>query len=250
MYCAPEIVAGSRYNTGVDVYSYAVTLFECACGGSFARNQFREISRYGAAASGWRPKPTEELVQHHPLVWVLIQECWAPVKSVAKGGGVIVSGLDHDVSERPTFTEIVTRLELMVSSEQLLLVPLTAGEADAARAHHRDSSNEFACYLSHHKQASAAEARLVKPQLEAQLGAQIYFGKCAMLLRRSSLCRTPRAYNPLWLTHPLIASFLPLSHTDTTSDELDDFHGAVNSFQLQFNISNVKTNTNSRMVKF
>jgi len=179
MYCAPEIVHGSRYNTGVDVYSYAVTLFECVCGGSFTRNQFRAISRYGAAASGWRPKPTEELVQHHPLVWVLIQECWAPVNPIAskEGGGGIVSALDHDVSERPAFTEIVTRLELMASSEQLL-VPLTAGEVDAARAHHRDSSNEFACYLSHHKQASAAEARLVKPQLEAQLGAQIYFGKC------------------------------------------------------------------------
>ena len=45
-----------------------------------------------------------------------------------------------------------------------------------ARARHRDSSKAFACFLSHHKQSCAAEARLVKQQLESMLDAKVFLG--------------------------------------------------------------------------
>ena len=50
-------------------------------------------------------------------------------------------------------------------------------EFEAARARHRDSPKRFACFLSHHKQACAAEARLVKQQLESLLDAKVFLGK-------------------------------------------------------------------------
>ena len=56
MYCAPEIFDSGRYNTAVDVYSYAITVFECVCGTGYTRNQFRKVE-YSAACTGWRPKP-------------------------------------------------------------------------------------------------------------------------------------------------------------------------------------------------
>ena len=52
---------------------------------------------------------------------------------------------------------------------------------EVARARHRDSPKGFACFLSHHKQACAAEARLVKQQLESMLHAKVFLGKCAAL---------------------------------------------------------------------
>ena len=50
-------------------------------------------------------------------------------------------------------------------------------ELEAARARHSDSPKSFACFLSHHKQACAAEARLVKQQLESMLDAKVFLGK-------------------------------------------------------------------------
>ena len=48
---------------------------------------------------------------------------------------------------------------------------------EVTRARHRDSPKGFACFLSHHKQACAAEARLVKQQLEFMLDAKVFLGK-------------------------------------------------------------------------
>ena len=53
------------------------------------------------------------------------------------------------------------------------------GKLEAARDRHRDSPKGFACFLSHHKQACAAEARLVKQQLESMLDAKVFLGKCS-----------------------------------------------------------------------
>ena len=50
-------------------------------------------------------------------------------------------------------------------------------EIEAARARHRSSPKGFACFLSHHKLACAAEARLVKQQLESLLDAKVFLGK-------------------------------------------------------------------------
>ena len=53
------------------------------------------------------------------------------------------------------------------------------GKLEAAKSRHRDSPKGFACFLSHHKQACAAQARLVKQQLESMLGARVFLGKCS-----------------------------------------------------------------------
>ena len=50
-------------------------------------------------------------------------------------------------------------------------------EFEAARARHRDSPKGFACFISHHKLTCAAEARLVKQQLEKMLDAKVFIGK-------------------------------------------------------------------------
>ena len=110
MYCAPEVFNGNRYNTGVDVYSFAMTLFECVCG--HVKRQYRKVSPM-AACTGWRPKPTNALVKKHPLVWALIQECWRSEKTEVKGG--LAAILAAEVAKRPTFITIVERLATMRS---------------------------------------------------------------------------------------------------------------------------------------
>ena len=52
-------------------------------------------------------------------------------------------------------------------------------ELAAAKARHHGSPKGFACFLSHHKQACAAEARVVKQQLESMLDAKVFLGKCS-----------------------------------------------------------------------
>ena len=61
-------------------------------------------------------------------------------------------------------------------------------ELEAARDRHRDSPKGFACFLSHHKQACAAEARLVKQQLESMLDARVFLGKCSTVSSYSRTC--------------------------------------------------------------
>lgn len=102
MYCAPEIFDGNRYNTSADVYSFAMTLFECTCGRAETKQQFRQVSRM-AACMGWRPKPANDLAAKHPDVWALIQECWRSEKFEPNITTV----------KRPTFLEITERLESM-----------------------------------------------------------------------------------------------------------------------------------------
>ena len=109
---APEILDGSRYNASVDVYSYAVTVFECACHANYAKNEFRGESRY-AVCTGWRPQPPTALTKKYPLVWDLIQHCWRPENTEVKGA--LVSLLSAHVAKRPTFMDIVERLEAMSS---------------------------------------------------------------------------------------------------------------------------------------
>ena len=68
-----------------------------------------------------------------------------------------------------------TAVEASPSVEGLLFLPT---ELKAARSRHKNSPKGFACFLSHHKQACAAEARLVKQELESILDAKVFLGKC------------------------------------------------------------------------
>ena len=190
MYCAPEVFDGQRYNTAVDVYSFAVTVFECVCGRRHTRKQF--LSTRGtiseAVCWGWRPKPTYIVKETIPLVLDLLQECWRSEKSEVKGG--LASLLAADVAKRPTFMEIVERLESMrPSSAQAISPTLNPSESslmlqpdkfEAARERHRNSRKGFACFLSHHQETCADEARLVKQRLEHLLDAKVFLGgKCS-----------------------------------------------------------------------
>ena len=49
MYCAPEVFDGNRYNTGVDVYSFAMTIFVCLFGAGYTKKQYRLVPRMAAA---------------------------------------------------------------------------------------------------------------------------------------------------------------------------------------------------------
>ena len=215
MYCAPEILDGSRYNTGVDVYSYAIAVFECLCGRDQTRAQYQSESSQ-AVCTGWRPCPTNTLVGKYPREWALIQECWRSNKTEGKNHlgpsqMLIQQGAERDASElvvdtpvllkRPTFTEIVERLASMrpvltclpehvspapqhlsafadATPESPHRTTLESQEVKAAQARHRNSPKGFACFLSQHKQqACTAEAKMVKQQLESTLEANIFLGK-------------------------------------------------------------------------
>ena len=123
---------GSRYNASVDVYSFAITMFECACGRDHTRKQFRSVTRYAVCAdTGWRPTPTTALKEKHPLVLALIQECWRSEQTKVKGA--LASVVSVDIAKRPTFMDIVARLEtvrpassLAVDSDELDLFPRRA----------------------------------------------------------------------------------------------------------------------------
>ena len=58
-------------------------------------------------------------------------------------------------------------------------VMLESDEIETAREQHLSSSKSFAVFLSHHKEACAAEARLVKLQYEDLLGVKC-FGTCSL----------------------------------------------------------------------
>ena len=187
MYCAPEVLNGNRYNTAVDVYSFAITVFECLCGSHFVKAQYAHMvqARQEGSSGRWRPKPPSALVHNHPLVWALIQDAWRPLKARVQAQEVQKS--------RPTFLEIVARLESMrpagieapnssASTPQSFYaqsVPLQPNEIATARPgrQHGSPTRGLACFLVHHKQDGATEARIVKKELESVLDASVFLGK-------------------------------------------------------------------------
>ena len=88
-----------------------MTIFVCACGGNHVTRQYRLKSRT-AACMGWRPTPTAELEANNPLVWALVQDCWRPEQAKVKGALASVLSF-NEMAKRPSFTDIVQRLESM-----------------------------------------------------------------------------------------------------------------------------------------
>ena len=87
---APEILQGLRYNSAVDIYSFAVTLLEFIIGsfkdGNYVKNAFRGHGR-DAVKEGWRPAipPLEDLPEgdketfppeEYAALRQLVKECW------------------------------------------------------------------------------------------------------------------------------------------------------------------------------
>jgi len=98
-------------------------MFECACGRDHARKQFRSVTRYAVCAdTGWRPTPTTALKEKHPLVLALIQECWRSEQTKVKGA--LASLVSVDIAKRPTFMDIVARLETVRRPASSLAVDL------------------------------------------------------------------------------------------------------------------------------
>ena len=91
----------------------------------------------------------------------------------------------------------------------------------------RNADRRFACFLSHHKQACAAEARLVKQQLESMLDAKVFSGKwrlqpLALSHSLPGFTHTPSPsfphhHHPQTPTSSTSASWLPTSSPQTCS---------------------------------
>ncbi len=96
----------TRYNTSADIYSYAVMLLEILCcdDPKFVVLQFRAKKRT-AAASGFRPEPTEIVALRQPDAWALVQDGW-----------------HSDPKRRPSAVELIARLEA-IGAELATLEP-------------------------------------------------------------------------------------------------------------------------------
>ena len=70
----------------------------------------------------------------------------------------------------PTLTPAESAL-----TEAALFLP---NELETARTRHRSCPKAFACYLCRHSNACAAEARLLKKELETTLKTNVFLGKC------------------------------------------------------------------------
>ena len=90
-YMAPEVFKHRRYDKKVDVYSFAMILYEMLEGEPpFASREPYEGAKY--AAEGHRPHFRAK--GYTPELQELTEQCWA-----------------HDMSQRPSFIEILKRLE-------------------------------------------------------------------------------------------------------------------------------------------
>jgi len=96
-YMAPEVADALPYNHKADVYSFGIILWEMnTCKKPFVgldKDQFYEKVVHGGERPAINKKWPEELVS-------LMTECWS-----------------EDFSKRPTFREIVRRLDSMIGSE-------------------------------------------------------------------------------------------------------------------------------------
>ena len=163
----------------MDVYSFAITALEIGC-----RDHgyvVGQISNRGRIASvdvtdqqtGFRPEPKEEFAATQPDLWGLIQECWA-----------------RHPRDRPTFVGIAHRIKKMDPAHGAEKSRLTTTktslfsdtEARAAEEWNRKSGKRYVAFLSHHKEACATEARLVKGELEGIFDAEAFLGTCAPAL--------------------------------------------------------------------
>lgn len=94
-YMAPEVFRHEPYNLKVDVYSYAMIvfqLFECICP---FHSTDPIIAAREAATIGLRPSfPNRVLSEADAALRRLVTDCW-----------------DGDPEKRPSFVEIITRLE-------------------------------------------------------------------------------------------------------------------------------------------
>ena len=91
-YYPPEIIEGKPINFSVDVYTYAIVLYQLFSGDLKRSNPYRTIiNLFQAISSGKRFKRPNSIPDSY---WDLIQKCWA-----------------QDPEQRPTFEEITEELK-------------------------------------------------------------------------------------------------------------------------------------------
>jgi len=97
-YMAPEVAEGHPYNQKADVYSFGIILWEMNAGKKpfhgLNREQFYEIVIYG----GDRPPLNKKWP---PALCSLIADCW-----------------DADLEVRPDFSDVIPRLDALLSNEK------------------------------------------------------------------------------------------------------------------------------------
>ena len=96
-YMAPEVAEGTPYNAAVDVYSFGIMLWELNSG----KKPFEGLSResfYEQVVHGGERPPIKS--KWPEPVSSLITQCW-----------------DADMWNRPTFREIVERIDAMLEKE-------------------------------------------------------------------------------------------------------------------------------------
>ncbi|CAK9225179.1 unnamed protein product [Sphagnum troendelagicum] len=96
-YMAPEVFLHKHYNETVDIFSFGIIVQEMFEGGPASRFQYPKEIAIARAKEGQRPPFT---VNSYPKgMKQLLKECW-----------------DHNPEKRPTFANIITRLEEMQSA--------------------------------------------------------------------------------------------------------------------------------------
>ena len=136
--------------------------------GQFAGKNARVASIDADHQVGFRPEPKEEFAATQPDFWALIQECWT-----------------RHPRDRPTFVSIAHRIQKMdpaLGSEKSHMTTgktslFSDAEGRAAEEWNRKSGKRYVAFLSHHKEACATEARLVKGELEEFFdGGEVFLG--------------------------------------------------------------------------
>lgn len=98
-YVAPEIYKDNIFDKRVDVHSFGVILYEMTEGVSIFHPKSPEEIAESICMEGRRPTIKTKSKSYPPELKELIEECWHP-----------------DISVRPTFFEIIFRLEIIVAN--------------------------------------------------------------------------------------------------------------------------------------
>lgn len=99
-FMAPEVVSEQAYDISVDVYSFATLLMEIVCNGDLSK--IYDVPATVAAhksSEGWRPA-LDYVEEVNKEVANLIRSCW-----------------DHAPDKRPTFNEIVEKLNTIIDDD-------------------------------------------------------------------------------------------------------------------------------------
>eukprot|EP00052_Salpingoeca_macrocollata_P024019 m.213597 g.213597 ORF g.213597 m.213597 type:complete len:163 (-) comp22171_c2_seq11:40-528(-) len=110
--------AGSRYDTAVDVYSYAIIMWEILT----RKLPYADIANVAMhVLAGGRPKVSPNALRDHPSYTALMTQAWSP-----------------DSSSRPSFASIAAQLEHLKSTEPMT-EPLPTARFPARPARRSDA---------------------------------------------------------------------------------------------------------------